>query len=108
MAMIHGKMMAMIHGKPVIGRSCLCMSIALALLTPPAYAKDCPSKEEPAPGVRMPERPGCVDRRPQPSREAVSSAPKAQSGREPGFFQLGNGLEVRIGGRVDFEAHSRR
>ena len=99
--------MLMIHGKAVIGRFGFCLSIALGLLTSPAYAKDCPSKDL-APGVRLPERPGCVDRRQQPSRKVGSPSPTTRPGREPGFFKLDNGLEVRIGGGVDFEARSRR
>ena len=100
--------MPMIHLKPVIARACFCLSIALGFFTSSAYAKDCPSKENLAPGVRLPKPPGCVDRRQQPSRKAMSSSPKTGSGGEPGFFKLGNGLEVRIGGGVDFEARSRR
>jgi hypothetical protein len=71
-----------------------------------AHAKKCSSDEGLAPGVRLPDRAGCKARRHELSPEAKPRT--ARAGREPGFIDAGNGLQVRIGGRVDFEAGHRR
>jgi hypothetical protein len=70
-----------------------------------SQAKECRSDEGLAPGVRMPERTGCVERRGEPLRP---KKPLPRVGREPGFIDMGNGLQVRIGGQVDFGAGHRR
>jgi hypothetical protein len=81
--------------------------IGIGVLTQsPGHAKECPSDEGLAPGVRMPERAGCVARRRGSSRE--TKPPSARPNREPGFIDAGNGLQIRIGGQVDFEAGHRR
>jgi hypothetical protein len=72
----------------------------------PGHAQECPSNEGLAPGVRMPERVGCEARHRNPSR--AKKPPSARAGREPGFIDVGNGLQVRIGGQADVEAGYRR
>ena len=69
----------------------------------PAAARDCRPVEAP-PGVRMPERAGCKPA--DPDRGAKPAAAKA--GRAPGFIDLGNGTEVRIGGKAEVEVQGRR
>jgi hypothetical protein len=54
----------------------------------------------------MPERVGCKARHRNPSR--ATKPPSARAGREPGFIDMGNGLQVRIGGQADVEAGYRR
>ena len=71
----------------------------------PAEAKGCPDNRDLPPGVRMPERPGCSPRRGSAARDA---RPAVKAGRQPGFIDLGNGAELRIGGQVDAEAQRRR
>jgi hypothetical protein len=88
-------------------RSWFCaLSVALCLVAPPGYAKECPSHENLPPGVRMPEQAGCRARPPEPSRPKVRAP--AKNSHESGFIDLGNGAELRIGGQVDFEAGARR
>lgn len=69
----------------------------------PSAAKDCRSAKAP-PGVRVPEEAGC---KPRPDA-ARGVEPQAKTGRAPGFFDLGNGAQLRIGGGVDAEIRSRR
>jgi hypothetical protein len=78
---------------------------ALFVTGGPAVAKGCPGDGELPPGVRMPERPGCP---PRPGSSARDIKPTAKSGRQPGFIDLGNGAELRVGGQVDAEAMRRR
>ncbi|ACA17450.1 hypothetical protein M446_3039 [Methylobacterium sp. 4-46] len=57
----------------------------------------CP--QDAPPGVRLPDRPGCREApRPEPLR----------AGPAPGFVDLGNGTQLRVGGRAVFEAGTRR
>ncbi len=70
----------------------------------PGAARDCRPAEAP-PGVRVPERAGCKP--PQAARADAKPAP-ARTGRAPGFIDLGNGTQVRIGGEVGVEVQSRR
>jgi hypothetical protein len=65
-------------------------------------ARDCRVPEAP-PGVRVAERPGCKPRSPHPAIPG-----RAKAGPAPGFIDLGNGAQVRIGGRVDVEVEYRR
>ena len=68
-------------------------------------ARDCRVPEAP-PGVRVAERPGCKLRSPDPRRGAIPGRVKA--GPAPGFIDLGNGAQFRIGGRADVEVKYRR
>ena len=96
------------HRRAIVGRFWfLVFLIGMGvLMLSPGHAKECPSSEGLAPGVRMPERPGCVARSRQTHRD--TKAPPARAAREPGFIDAGNGLQVRIGGQVGFEAGNRR
>ena len=80
-----------------------CLAILLTSL--PSQAKDCAPQDAP-PGVRMPERAGCKARAAGTARNKNASSVKA--GREPGFIDLGNGTQVRVGGQVDLEVQHRR
>jgi hypothetical protein len=71
-----------------------------------AGAKDCRVPDAP-PGVQAPLPPGC--------RAPVRVAPPAKradamlkAGKSPGSIDLGNGSEVRIGGRVRVDTMYRR
>ena len=68
----------------------------------PGAAKDCRSIAPP-PGVRVPERAGC-----KPPPTTARQRPETKAGRTPGFFDLGNGTQLRIGGSVEVEMRSRR
>ncbi len=73
--------------------------IACAAL--PALARDqCRPPRDLPPGVKAPQRVGCPA---EPRRE-----PGLRPGRTPGFVDLGKGTEVRISGRVRFEAGGSR
>jgi len=76
---------------------------ALLILGVPgvAAARDCRPPADLPPGVRGPDQPGCQARK-------APGEPRAKRGREPGFVDLGAGTEVRISGRVRFEAGVRR
>jgi hypothetical protein len=69
----------------------------------PSAAKDCRFMAPP-PGVRVPERAGCKP----PPTTARNTRPETKASRTPGFFDLGNGTQLRIGGSVDLEMRSRR
>jgi len=59
---------------------------------------------EAPPGVRVAPPPGCaVKAAPAPNRQDEA----VRAGRAPGFVDLGNGVEVRISGRVRAEAVAR-
>jgi hypothetical protein len=75
--------------------------VAGLAVSQPGAAKDCRSIAPP-PGVRVPERAGC---KPPPTTD---KRPKTKAGRTPGFFDLGNGTQLRIGGSVEVEMRSRR
>lgn len=78
--------------------------IAAILLPFPALSngKGCRLTET-APGVRV-APPGCL-----PAVQAKpASAPLARVGQDAGFIDIGNGTQVRIGGRVRAEAAYRR
>jgi hypothetical protein len=76
--------------------------LAASLLASAAAAKDCVPADLP-PGVRMPERPGCKADKP-----AAASESRAREGRSPGTIELGNGTELRVGGRARLESDTRR
>jgi hypothetical protein len=80
----------------------------LAALGAPALgqAKDCTPTDVP-PGVRVPERVGC---KPQQATEPTHAKPRTRvkAGSQPGFIDLGGGLEVRISGQADVDAGYRR
>jgi hypothetical protein len=69
-------------------------------------ARDCRAPNAP-PGVRVQVPPGC-------RQTAGATAPAKgadtmqKAGRTPGFIDLGNGSEVRIGGRVRVDTIYRR
>ena len=83
------------------------LSLATILLATalPAAARDCRVPEAP-PGVRVPPRPGFPAAEAKPARSADSQA--VRTGRNPGTIVLENGTEIRIGGRVRFEAAGQR
>ena len=84
----------------------LVLAIAAGLVTVgPAQAKGCQGDGDLPPGVRVPERPGCLPRQRSPARD---TKPAVKAGRQPGFIDLGNGAELRINGQVDAEALRRR
>jgi hypothetical protein len=63
----------------------------------PGSAKDCRIPDAP-PGVRVQLPPGCEAAKAPPTTKGGQQP--ARTGREPGFVDLGNGTEVRIGGGV--------
>ena len=70
----------------------------------PALAKECRTPDLP-PGVRVQLPPGCKD----PIRTGRAEAERQDSLKaNQGFIDLGNGTQVRIGGRVRVEAGARR
>ena len=85
--------------------SILSLSILAALVAAhPGVARDCRPAEGP-PGVRLPERAGCKS----PDAARADTKPTlAKTGRAPGFIDLGNGTQVRVGGEVGVEVQSRR
>jgi hypothetical protein len=68
----------------------------------PSFAKDC-RRQDALPGVRVPLAAGC-----DPAKADKDSTGRLKAGRELGFFDLGNGTQVRIGGRVRAEMGTRR
>jgi len=83
------------------------LAVTVALLAcagGPGLAKECRMPDVP-PGVRMQIPPECRDRfgagRLEPKREDSLR-------QNQGFIDLGNGTQVRIGGRVRAEAMGRR
>ncbi len=72
-----------------IGRAALLIALALTLPAAAAERQERPRlcPEDAPEGVRLPPRPGC-------GRDA------ARAGAPDGFRDLGNGVKVRIGGRV--------
>lgn len=79
-------------------------AVAAALLAAmPTAARPDPAKtcrmDGVPPGVRLPSRPGC---KPPPDR-VDPRAERLRPGSRPGFIDLGNGTEVRIGGSVSVE-----
>jgi len=83
------------------------LSLATILLATalPAAARDCRVPEAP-PGVSVPSRPGCSAPEAKPARPADPRA--VRTGRNPGAILLENGTEIRIGGRIRFEAAGQR
>jgi hypothetical protein len=80
------------------------MIAGLALFADPASARECRASET-IPGVRGALQQGCKPKAvsaPRPQDEAL------RGGRNPGFVDLGNGVEIRIGGRVRADAVLRR
>jgi hypothetical protein len=100
----HGMSYArLFHARSVLAAAGLVA--VLPPLTAPVQAKDCSIKAAPS-GVRLSEKPGCRTALTKPEVEGDRAALKA--GRRPGFIDLGNGTEVRIGGRVRLDIdHSR-
>jgi hypothetical protein len=85
--------------------SILSISVVAGLVAAhPGAARDCRPIEAP-PGVRLPQRAGCKS--PDAVRADTKPAP-ARTGRAPGFMDLGNGTQVRIGGEVGVEVQGRR
>jgi len=76
-----------------------------AFATSPAEARDC-RRENVPPGVRMPQQVGCKPLPPSSGEERTR--PSVKTGRQPGFVDLGNGTELRIGGDADVEMRYRR
>lgn len=76
------------------------LGLALGALAP-VHAAECRPEDLP-PGVRAQGVPGCSP------RDARPDEARARAGRNPGFIDLGNGTEVRIGGRVRLDAEGRR
>jgi hypothetical protein len=81
----------------------LMLASAVAAMSGAASARDCRPAADAPPGVRVPDRPGC-----KPAQTPKAAEPGLKAGREPGFVDLGNGTEVRIGGRVRVETRSGR
>lgn len=81
----------------------LSIALCFCLLSAAALAEDC-RRPEPPPGVRIPEVADCKPSRPvaKPNRDEPLRA-----GREAGFMDLGNGTQVRIGGRVRVDIGNR-
>jgi hypothetical protein len=80
-----------------------CLALLLIGVSP-AAAKDCRIPDVP-PGVRVQLPPGCDD----PARlGAVKGAVQGRMRADNGFIDLGNGTQVRIGGRVRAEMGVRR
>jgi hypothetical protein len=85
--------------------SLLSLSILAGVIAAhPGAARDCRPVEAP-PGVRLPERAGCKP--PEAARRDTKPAP-ARTGGAPGFMDLGNGTQVRIGGEIGVEVQNRR
>jgi len=81
-------------------RTRLAIAASLVLLAAPATAKECRTGGAPALGGRAP-APDCrLDKEgpPPAGRDGV------RAGNSPGFVDLGNGTQVRIGGRVRADA----
>ena len=79
-------------------------AVILIAMGTPALAKEC-RMPDPAPGVRPELPPGCRAR--LEGREARAERPDSLNGNQ-GFVNLGNGTQVRIGGRVRTEVMGRR
>ena len=87
--------------------ACATAGLATILLSlgAPAHAKDCPKGDAPA-RTRPAQETGSGTALPAPPRPDDRAALKA--GERPGFIDLGNGTEVRVGGRVRLDVdHSR-
>ena len=67
-------------------------TLALASTAGLAAGRDCAKPRDMPPGVRLAERPGCVTQAQQRPRAA----------RE-GYYDLGNGTEIQVRGRVRVE-----
>lgn len=77
----------------------------LALGAGPSVAKDCRVPEAP-PGVRVQPPVGCEPTGRDVRKAGTGAAMRSAS--EPGLIDLGNGTQVRVGGRVRVEAGTRR
>ena len=87
-----------------MSRALLALVAGVALLADPASARECRASAA-LPGVRSALQPGCRPKTlPAPSLQHEA----LRAGRDPGFLDLGNGVEVRIGGRVRADAVLRR
>jgi len=86
-------------------RSLSLATLLLLAAAVPTAARDCRVPEAP-PGVAVPPRPGCPAPEAEPARPADPQAVRAA--RSPGAILLENGTEIRIGGRVRFEAAGQR
>ena len=83
----------------------LTISFAIILAAAsPAFAKDCRIPDA-APGVRAQLPPECRNAV-QPGREEAARREALQA--KQGFIDLGNGTQVRVGGRVRVETGYRR
>ena len=82
----------------------LALIAALAVLAGPAAAAECRAPEA-IRGAKAAAQPGCPTRtRPAPSPQDEA----ARAGRTPGFVDLGNGVELRVSGRVRADTILRR
>jgi hypothetical protein len=84
-------------------RNRLTIAACLLLLPAAAAAKDCRIKDAP-PGVRVPPPSGCTATAHAARRERDERMPV---GRSVGSYTLGDGTEVRIGGRIRADANFR-
>jgi hypothetical protein len=71
----------------------------------PSLARDCRMPEAP-PGVRVPPAPGCETARPPLAKSQEPRA--ARAGSTPGFIDLGNGSQLKVGGQVRVDVRGRR
>ena len=81
-------------------RSVILAGCAAVLATMPAAADECARTSRPGQGTV---RPDC-----RPARLEPYDPDRARAGRDPGFVDLGNGTEIRIGGRARLDTDVRR
>ncbi len=87
----------------IVWKALAVLSIVLGGIAP-SLARDCRMPDAP-PGVRVPKPLGCDPAPPSNPKAKSSSAVRASP--QPGFIDLGNGGQIRIGGRVRVEAVTR-
>jgi hypothetical protein len=88
----------------MMGRARLAV-VALVGTVSVAEGRDCRVPEAP-PGVRVQAPVGCEARVPPPARRPKPDA-GLKASRQPGFIDLGNGSQLRIGGRVRVDGLTR-
>jgi hypothetical protein len=79
--------------------------VALVGAASVAEGRDCRVPEAP-PGIRVQAPVGCEARVPPPARRPKPDA-GLKASRQPGFIDLGNGSQLRIGGRVRVDGLTR-
>ena len=90
------------HARNLAREGVLCSVAALLLATSPALSETCrlPAGEAKSPANRS---------RCNPAQRLQPYHPDAvRSGKRPGFIDLGNGTEVRVGGRAQMDYDMRR